>query len=75
MAEKEVNFDVITNPIQEEVDTVIPDVAVPPSESTDADVRMERYKRIHIIVSKQFAVDFDMMAVLGRLGFGYRSDK
>ena len=73
MAEKEINFDTITNPIQNEVDTIIP--AVPPSESTDADIRMERYKRIHRIVSKKFAEDFDMVAVLGRLGFGYRSDK
>ena len=70
----EINLDPVTSSIQENIETVVPTSAVIPSESTDAEERMKRYKRIHRYVSLKFGEDWDMNATMGRLGFGYRED-
>ena len=69
----DINLDPVTSPAEEEVETVIP--ATPPVETTEADIRMQRYKRVRRIASEIFARDWDMPATLGRLGFGYKEDK
>jgi len=70
MAQQDKNNTIIDG--LDNTDTVIP--AIPPSESTEADIRAERYKRVHRYASEIFARDFDMNAVMGRLGFGWKEN-